>query len=92
MSAVAERRLSLDEFRRRGRQRETVLRVLGRDAVQKSMPTRLHSLIQKILVQHLGDQGAALGYEAGQEIALRLDPAHEPIPDAIAAEGAIGDP
>jgi Uma2 family endonuclease len=58
------------------------------EAVQKAAPTRLHSLIQEILVRLLG----ALGYDAGQEITLKLDPAYEPIPDVIAAEGGIGDP
>lgn len=58
------------------------------EALQKSMPARLHSLIQKILVKLLD----ALGYEAGQEITLKLDPAYQPIPDVIAARGSIGDP
>ena len=52
------------------------------------MPTRLHSLIQEILVRLLG----AMGFDSGQEITLKLDPAYEPIPDVIAAEGYIGDP
>ncbi len=60
--------------------------------MQKSMPTRLDSLIQKILVKWLETSGAAPGYEAGQEVTLKLDPAYEPIPDVIAAEGSIGDP
>ena len=45
-------------------------------------------LIQEILVRLLD----ALGYDAGQEITLKLDPAYEPIPDVIAAKGSIGDP
>ncbi len=58
------------------------------EAVQKTAPTRLHSLVQEILVRLLG----VLGYDAGQEITLKLDPAYEPIPDVIGAEGGIGDP
>jgi Uma2 family endonuclease len=61
---------------------------MGGEAVQKCFPTRLHSLILEILVGLLG----AMGYDAGQEIILKLDPAYEPIRDVIAAEGAIGDP
>jgi Uma2 family endonuclease len=34
----------------------------------------------------------AFGLESGAEITLKLDPAYEPIPDVIAAEGSIGDP
>jgi Uma2 family endonuclease len=52
------------------------------------MPTRLHALIQKILVGLLD----AMGFDSGQEITLKLDPAYEPIPDVIAADGRIEDP
>jgi Uma2 family endonuclease len=48
----------------------------------------MHSLIQKILLRLLD----GIGYDSGAEVTLKLDPAHEPIPDIIAAEGAIGDP
>jgi Uma2 family endonuclease len=88
MPAVEERRLSLEEFHRRFGDEKPYFEFWDGEAVQKSMPTRLHSLIQKILVKWLD----ALGYEAGQEITLKLDPAYEPIPDVIAAEGSIGDP
>jgi Uma2 family endonuclease len=47
----------------------------------------LHSLIQKILLRLLD----GIGYDSGAEVTLKLDPAYEPIPDVIAAEGAIGD-
>ncbi len=33
-----------------------------------------------------------LGYEAGHEVTIKLDPDYELIPDAIAAKGNIGDP
>jgi len=88
MSAVAEGRISLDEFHRRFAGEKPYFEFWDGEAVQKTTPTRLHSLIQKILVKWLD----ALGYEAGQEITLKLDPAYEPIPDVIAAEGSIGDP
>lgn len=88
MPAVEERRLSLEEFHRRFGDEKPYFEFWDGEAVQKSMPTRLHSLIQKILVKWLDE----LGYEAGQEVTLKLDPAFEPIPDVIAAEGAIGDP
>jgi hypothetical protein len=51
-------------------------------------PARLHSLVQEILVRLLDD----LGYEAGHEVTIKLDPDYELIPDVIAAEGDIGDP
>ena len=88
MPAVEERKLSLEEFRARFTGEEPYFEYWDGEAVQKTAPTRLHSLIQNILVRLLD----ALGYDAGQEITLKLDPAYEPIPDVIAAEGSIGDP
>ncbi len=58
------------------------------EAVQKAMPTRLHSAVQKILVRLLD----GLGFDSGQEITLKLDPDYEPVPDVIAAEDRIEDP
>lgn len=55
------------------------------EPVQKAMPTWLHSLIQKILLNLLD----GLGYESGVEVRLRLDPNYEPVPDVIAVEGAV---
>jgi Uma2 family endonuclease len=88
MPAVEERKLSLKEFYARYSGEKPYFEYWDGEAVQKSKPTRLHSLIQEILVRLLG----ALGYDAGQEITLKLDPAYQPIPDVIAAEGCIGDP
>jgi Uma2 family endonuclease len=78
------RRLSLEEFHARVDGEKPYFEFWDGEAVQ----TRLHAPIQKILVMLLD----ALGYDSGQEVTLKLDPAYEPIPDVIAAEGAIGDP
>ena len=88
MLAVAQFRLSLEAFRAGYGAEKPYFEYWDGEAVQKSMPTRVHSLIQKILVRLLD----ALGFDSGQEITLRLDPAFEPVPDVIAAEGSIGDP
>jgi Uma2 family endonuclease len=48
----------------------------------------LLSLVQKILFTLLD----ALVYVWVPEVTLKLDPAYEPIPDVIAAEGQLGDP
>jgi Uma2 family endonuclease len=88
MPAVAEHKLSLEVFHARYGGEKPYFEYWDGEAIQKSMPTRLHALIQKVLVQLLD----ALGYEASQEVTLKLDPAYEPIPDVIAAEGQIGDP
>jgi Uma2 family endonuclease len=88
MPAVAERKLSLEEFHARYDGEKPYFEYWDGEAVQKSMPTRLHALIQEILVRLL----RAMGYDPGNEITIKLDPAYEPIPDVIAAEGQIGVP
>ena len=88
MPAVAERKLSLQDFHARYDGEKPYFEYWDGEAVQKSTPTSLHGLIQGILVALLN----GLGYQAGPEITLKLDPAYEPIPDVIAAEGQLGHP
>jgi Uma2 family endonuclease len=88
MPAVAEQKLSVQEFHARYGGEKPYYEYWDGEAVQKSMPTRLHALIQKIL-QRLLD---GIGYDSGAEVTLKLDPAYEPIPDVIASADAIGDP
>jgi Uma2 family endonuclease len=88
MPAVAERKLSLQEFHDRYADEKPYFEYWDGEAVQKSMPTRLHALIEEILVRLL----RAMGYDPGNEITLKLDSAYEPIPDVIAAEGKLGNP
>jgi Uma2 family endonuclease len=88
MPAVAERKLSVEEFHSRYGEEKPYFEYWDGEAVQKSVPARLHSLIQKILLNLLD----AMGYESGAEITLKLNPAYEPIPDVIATEGPIADP
>src|SRR5580704_8788583 len=88
MPAVAERKLSLQDFHARYDGEKPYFEYWDGEAVQKSMPTRLHGLIEEILVRLL----RALGFDSGNEITIKLDPAYEPIPDVIAAEGQLGDP
>src|SRR6185312_12532459 len=88
MPAVAERKLSLQEFHERYDGEKPYFEYWNGEAVQKSMPTRLHALIEEILVRLL----RAMGYDPGNEITLKLDSAYELIPDVIAAEGELSDP
>lgn len=88
MAAVAEHKLSLHEFHARHAGEKPYFEYWDGEAVQKSMPTLLHSLIQKILVLLLD----AMGFDSRPEVTLRLDPTYEPIPNVIAAEGVFTDP
>jgi Uma2 family endonuclease len=88
MPAIAEQKLSVEEFHARYDGEKPYYEYWNGEAVQKSMPTRIHSLIQKILLRLLD----GIGYDSGAEVTLKLDSAYEPIPDVIAADGGIGDP
>ena len=88
MPAVAEQKLSVEEFHARYDGEKPYYEYWNGEAVQKSMPTLLHGLIQKILMLLLD----GIGYVSASEVTLNLDPAYEPIPDVIASDGLIGDP
>lgn len=88
MPEVAEQKLSLQEFHARYDGEKPYYEYWDGEAVQKSMPTLLHGLIQKILMRLLD----GIGYSAASEVTLNLDPAYEPIPDVIAIDGPLSDP
>src|ERR1700729_3577506 len=88
MPAVAEQKLSLQEFHDRYDGEKPYYEYWDGEAVQKSMPTFLHGLIQGILMRLL----SGIGYAAASEVTLKLDPAYEPVPDVIAIDGPCGDP
>src|ERR1700683_2968946 len=88
MPAVAEQKLSIEEFHARYDGEKPYYEYWNGEAVQKSMPTLVHGLIQKILMRLLD----GIGYDSASEVTLKLDPAYEPIPDIIAIDGPVGDP
>lgn len=83
MPAIAERKLSKEEFHARYDGEKPYYEYWNGEAVQKAMPTWLHGIIQGILQRLL----SGVGYVAGTEVGLNLDPSYEPIPDVIAVEG-----
>ncbi len=88
MQAVAEQKLSVQEFHTRYGGEKPYYEYWNGEAVQKSMPTLLHGLIQKILMLLLD----GIGYVSASEVTLNLSPDYEPVPDVIASDGGIGDP
>jgi len=76
MPAVATRKLSFEDFHARYRGEKPYYEYWDGEAVQKSKPTRLHSLVQEIIVRLLD----ARGFDGGQEITPKLNPAYQPIP------------
>jgi Uma2 family endonuclease len=88
MAALAEQKLSIEEFHARYDGEKPYYEYWNGEAVQKSRATLLHCLIQKVLLGLLD----GIGYVSASEVTLKLDPAYEPIPDVIASDGPIGDP
>ena len=82
MPATQEHLLTLEEFRARYAGEKPYFEYWAGEAIQKSMPTWLHGLIQKILMFLLD----GIGYESASEVTLRIDPSYEPVPDVIAVE------
>jgi Uma2 family endonuclease len=88
MPATQEGLLTLEEFRVRYAGEKPYYEYWAGEAIQKSMATFLHGLIQKILMRLLDD----LGYESASEVTLRIDNEYEPVPDVIAVEPPLPDP
>jgi Uma2 family endonuclease len=84
MPTIAEHKLSLEEFHARYDCEKPHYEYWDGEAVQKAMPTVLHSVLQAVLTALLW----SLGFKSGPEIRLKLDPDYEPVPDVIAIEGA----
>jgi len=64
-------RLSREEFHARYGGEKPYFEYWDGEAVQKSTPTRLHGLVQEILVRLL----RVMGFDPGNEITIKLDPA-----------------
>lgn len=78
--ATAAKPLTLEEFRSQYGGRKPHFEYWFGEAIQKSMPTWLHALVQTIL----GEMLRQAGYKVGSELELRIDPQWEPVPDIAA--------
>lgn len=79
--------LSLEEFRTRYRDEKPYFEYWFGEAVQKTRPTWLHSVLQRIV----GEALLRAGYKSGSEVELRIDPEWEPVPDVIGTLKPIKD-
>src|ERR1700688_1021833 len=86
--SVAVERLTRDAFREIYVQRKPYYELLDGAAVQKSLPTRLHSILQLILSIMLKE----LGFKSRPELTLAIDDAWEPTPDVCGILGPEEDP
>jgi Uma2 family endonuclease len=85
--ATVARHLSVVEFRERYAEEKPYFEYWFGEAVQKSVPTWLHVLLQQIL----GEFFTRAGYKAGPELELRIDPDWQPKAD-VAASLAVEQP
>jgi Uma2 family endonuclease len=79
MTTVTEK-LTVPEFEKQYGHEKPYYEFWYGEAVQKSMPTWIHSLLQRILLDLLSQAG----YKAGPEVKLKIDPDFHPVPDVIA--------
>jgi Uma2 family endonuclease len=78
--ATVTQPLSLEEFRSRYRQQKPYFEYWFGEPIQKTMPTWLHAVLQRII----GEALRQAGYKSGSEVEWRIDPQWEPVPDVIA--------
>jgi Uma2 family endonuclease len=87
MVAVAEN-LTLSEFQSKFEKGDRSFEYWHGRAVPKGMPTWIHGILQRIVMELLTEAG----YQAGSEVELRIVPDARPKPDVIATKGDIEDP
>ncbi|MBV9505194.1 MAG: Uma2 family endonuclease [Acidobacteriia bacterium] len=87
MLALAEK-LSRDPFRSKYAGEKPYYELLEGEAVQKAVPTRLHSILQFVLAVMLKE----LGFRSRPELTLAIDEFWEPTPDVCGILGPEEDP
>jgi Uma2 family endonuclease len=87
MVAVAEK-LTLSEFQARYETGDRSYEYWHGRAMPKGMPTWIHGILQRIVMELLTEAG----YTAGSEVELRIVPDARPKPDVIATKESVEDP
>jgi Uma2 family endonuclease len=87
MGSLAEK-LTSPTFRKTYAERKPYFELLDGEAVQKAMPTELHSILQFVLAVILKE----LGFKARPELTLAIEESWEPTPDVCGLLGATEDP
>ena len=83
--ATAPQSLTIEEFRSRYSQQKPYFEYWFGQAIQKNVPTWLHSVLQGIVREAL----VQAGYKSGLEVELRIDPNWQPVPDVIGSLKSI---
>jgi Uma2 family endonuclease len=72
--------MTVEQFERQYGQEKPYFEYWFGQPVQKSMPTWIHSMLQKIIMRLLDDAG----YESGAEVKLKISADFQPLPDVSA--------
>lgn len=88
MATIATNRLSVEDFARIYAGEKTHEYWYG-EAIPKGMPTWIHGLLQRIVLQLLVEVGWR---GAAAEVELRIDPEARPRPDVIAVQNPLPGP
>jgi len=86
--ATAVSTLTLEEFRARYAGQKPHYEYWFGEAIQKTVGTWLHGVLQAIVSELL----RRAGYKVATELELRIDPQWEPVPDVAASEKSITGP
>ncbi len=78
---VAAQKLTLEEFREKYANEKPYFEYWDGEAVQKSVPTRLHSKLQSLMRDVLIE----MDFDAYGELTLRISDRWEPTPDVVAS-------
>jgi Uma2 family endonuclease len=86
--AVATEKLTLEEFRQKYANEKPYFEYWDGQAVQKSLPTLLHSKLQSLVKDMLVE----MGFDANVELTLRISDRWEPTPDVVASIDPLTEP
>jgi Uma2 family endonuclease len=86
--ATASHTLTLAEFDTQFAHLKPYYEFWNGEAIQKSMPTWVHGLIQGLSIELL----RRAGYRAASDVKLKISPSFHPVPDIIATKGHIQHP
>jgi Uma2 family endonuclease len=81
--SLATERIERERFREMYAGQKPHFELLDGEAVQKPLPTRLHSILQFVLAVMLKE----LGFKARTELTLAIDESWEPVPDLTGIVG-----
>ena len=85
MAAVADKLLTLDEFREKYAGEKPYFEYWDGAAIQKAVPKKLHAALQVLIAMMLNE----LGFKVYTELEVRMSSTWEPVPDIVAHHESV---